>query len=500
MTTLKNTRTELYQRAMTEAKSIGLLYWPALIDDGARPAVDPMAYVYAEQVLIPKYGEWSCANIETDYPCSIYAGGWGSHTMRRPVWGHTRSICRQTVANMWLVAGCKNNTKFKLQVASGITARKSDRISFLKDFIAGYEWLESTNRPYAVHGPNDFSRKAIAYLGKLPIELRYVATWGFHRFKATPITVNGLNLDQVEKAKVNPKACHYTLPIEILLDQEPELRQAVDVEKAASAYLCPAYPALAYEDAQYIASGLSPVDLYRGQIPDITANQAHVFATLGLSPAEAHNTLLANTQATLRTKHQIEANLSSLKVARWLLALCEDPRRKHALYSEREMRIGDEVMQFNFLSFIEDIHEHDIDSINDGANRVFGIVLERYRHMNEPEQPDSHDVLCVDPDWLGKLPNWVTKLNTPAQLVAEGRALRSCLGSYSGHLMENHVILAIKTKHGNSTAWISDEGAFLDHKGKCNREPPTRHTRWLHAWLKKYSQLTAGISDRRDTN
>jgi hypothetical protein len=182
------------RRAKTLAGALGgLAYWPAL---AYGPRIDPAAYRAAEQVLARKAGAlWGEMT-----PAGRSHGGWDS-------WGHHGTSPDQ-VAKAWFAAGCRDTTKFRLQIAAGIVAKKGDSVPFFQAFVKGLRWAKAHRQAY-------LGRKALAALGRLPWYCRWAAVRGAEeaaRAEAGPdawpvvIRIRHLNWAAVAVAQKGPRA------------------------------------------------------------------------------------------------------------------------------------------------------------------------------------------------------------------------------------------------------------------------------------------------------
>ena len=172
-------RQMLVRRAKKKAAEIGLHYWPALMPNGMKDNVDPLAYVAAEKVVLT-YGKkpWGTKleKIENmiPYPVRknrIHHGGWDSCGH----WG----VSPQQVAVCWFASGCKDTPKFRYLVRH---TRGEQEVSFsghklkglslrqLTDLRRGQRWLQ--NHRYSTHS---FSNKAVIALGRISPAARKAA-------------------------------------------------------------------------------------------------------------------------------------------------------------------------------------------------------------------------------------------------------------------------------------------------------------------------------------
>ena len=469
----------MIRMAKRQAKSIGLVYWPALVRDGDQPKIDPMAYVYAEDVLERKHGLWCGKNNR---------GGWDGC-------GHY-GLSRYQVAKMWYAAGCRDTGKFRLQVAMGEIANKGDTAPWFKNYVTGLRWYLSNSAAFDDLGT--ISRKAIAFLGRLSAALRWAALWGVASNESRgwkPLRIRDLNLDLVAKAQVNPRAGYHALPVGALvrmaLGGEPILSTRLQ-EIAAVSMLTPAYPNLPLVIARRIASGESPLAIYRAVAPTCTKKEAHQWALLGKTRAEVHNDLIIRAEHHICGEHGVNVVLRTVKVANWLLAVFADPARKEAILATRTQYIGGGEVEFNFISAIDEVQDEDILSDADGVNAVFNRVSQRNSEEYAKKMKDNTTVLAPTPEWMDSLPRWVRVLDTPAMLIKEGSEMIHCVGTYVEAVRKSRcVILTINTPHGRSTVEVTPQGRLLQHRSVKNAEPPARHEQWIRAWLNRHAPVFA---------
>lgn len=352
------------RRAKQQAERLGLAYWPALIRDGYQPKIDPLAYVYAEEVLERKHRLWDG---------KARSGGWDRYDHY--------GLSRDTVARMWYAAGCRDTGKFRLQVAMGEVARRGDTAAWFKNYARGYRWYLRNSA--AFDGLGTISRKTIAFLGRLSPALRWAALWGLPCSEARgwkPLRIRDLNLALVAKTQVNPRAGYHALPVGALVRMVPggeHIYGPRPQEVAATAFLTPSYPNLSLGMARRIAGGVSPLAIYREVVPTCTKKEAHQWATWGKTPSEVYTDILVSTENHLRAKHGITIKLRSAKVANWLLAVFADPARKEAIMASRVHYVGGDEVEFNFISAIDEIQDEDILSDSDGVNAVFNRASQR---------------------------------------------------------------------------------------------------------------------------
>lgn len=287
------------QRARDLAEQMGLAYWPALAW-GPRD-INPYAFVYAELVLSARHSLWQPGS-------QSQRGGWDMK-------GHY-GLSPWDVRKMWFAAGCRNNAKFRLQVANRVVARKSDSLATVQALARGTRWAR-INFPH-----KKFDHGALVALGKLSAPMRWVALSDYQDLaEYGTIRVRHFNTEairQVQAAGMHPRALAPYLPIGAIV---PVHTPTLDREAAAVEVLAPAYPRLHLEAARQIAQGKTPVELSNGML---TRQEAHEWCLAGAPNLE--NWLSAWLKV---PGHR------SIRVIRWLAWLRESPKRWEALERQR---------------------------------------------------------------------------------------------------------------------------------------------------------------------
>ena len=446
------------RRARQRAEALGLAYWPAL---AFGPKIDPWAYVIADRVLAEKAG---ARYGETTPDGTVSHGGWDSC-------GH-HGLSPAMVASMWYAAGCRDGGKYRLQVASGVLARKGDTLPWLRNYVRGHRWLVS-NRLWL-----PLSRKAIAVLGRLSPELRWAAVRSFDRNDVRGvIRVRDLDWDAVRRTQ------------EMLRGGSPRARAAVaglrraaqllgvePGEAAVAAALAPAYPNLPLPYARRIALGESPVQLSGGAL---TRREAHEWCVAG---APAITEWLADHLGVPRHR--------SIKVIRWL-AHCRQSGRWPALERQREVRLpGGEMRIWSVIDVLDEIQDEDVYTDKDSVDAVIRRAAQRKGEAWLDKAMQDHRILAPLPHWAQKLPRGVRILRTPSQLAREGREMSHCVGGYAQAVERGQChILAISTRHGRSTVELAPHNlTVVQHRGPNNVSPPRRNEALLRAFLARVNR------------
>lgn len=453
-----------HQRVRKRARALGLAYWPAL---AYGPKIDPSAYLAAERVLASKTGG---VYGETLPDGSRHRGGWDS-------WGHY-GLSAENIAQMWYAAGCRDGGKFRLQVASGVIAKKGDTLPFVKNYVRGARWL-SANRLW-LRLPH-LSRKAIATLGRLSPELRRAAITDVAGDKK--IRVRDLNWSRVARAQ---KMLATSGNIRVRAAMAGMRRAAVLLDVCPSrenvaAALAPAYPRLPLTLARRLALGESPVQLADGQL---TRREAHEWALAG---APEIGTWLAE-RLDVPTHR-------SVRVIRWL-AHCRQTGRWDAIERDRIARIpGGETRRYSALSVLDEIQDDDIVIGTDSVDAVLQRSAQRLGEAWLTAQMSDHRVLAPLPSFAKNLPRGTRILRTPADLARESIEMSHCVGGYRDAVERGQChILAIASRAGRSTVELSPTTlAVVQHRGPSNSVPPAKHEKLLRAWLARIAHQREGV-------
>lgn len=181
----------LRKRALKQmANNIGLAYWPALVYG---PRIDPKAYLVAERILWAQTGSlWG-----EKTPDGMSHGGWDSD-------GYY-GLSPWDVAAFWYAAGCRDSRKFRLQVATGIHAKKKESTNFFRAYARGKRWLAANQIQLVC------SRKATAALGRLSWYCRWAAIHGVAPTDH-PVRVRELNWAAVKTAQKGIRAAAQFFP------------------------------------------------------------------------------------------------------------------------------------------------------------------------------------------------------------------------------------------------------------------------------------------------
>jgi PcfJ-like protein len=466
--------------AKVRSRAVGLAYWPA-VARGA-PRIDATAFAVAEQVMAArdKAPLWGTREGET-----MNHGGWDSQGFY--------GLTARRVAAMWYVAGCRDGGKFRLQVFHGETVRKGDSLPFARNLLRGMRWLAAASNSRGLH----LARKAVAALGRLSPELRAAALAGVvqrpdvrmskpgyypgsavSEWVKTPVRVRDLNWPEV--ARVEGLLASGGERIRAALSS---VRRAAGIlgveamEAAVAVALLPGYPTVGIEIARRVVLGETLVQISGGVL---TKAEAHAWACNGCP---------ADVAAWLAAREGVPAH-RSVRVVRWL-AHCRKAGRWASIERVRIARTPgqDRVHQFTVLSVLDEVQDADIITGRDSAEDVLQRSAARLGDAWMSEQMADHRLLCDTPTWAATLPRGMRLLRTPAELAAEGRQMRHCVGGYRDAVSSGQCwIIAISTRHGRSTVELTAGMAVAQHRAENNGTPPQRNESLLRAWINRVTE------------
>ena len=167
-----------------KAKSIGLAFWPALRLRG----VDPAAFIAAERVLCRTHGLYGDPLQEG----TRSRGGWDSC-------GHY-GLSPEVVRSYWYSAGCRDNAKFRWQVAhrdlipKGVTLRDHLMRSRAQRWLSHTPWRTTY-----------FTRGALRALARISPWARWTALRGIGTWPESQSVVRLKDLDWAEVGRLQGK-------------------------------------------------------------------------------------------------------------------------------------------------------------------------------------------------------------------------------------------------------------------------------------------------------
>jgi hypothetical protein len=230
--------------------------------------------------------------------------------------------------------------------------------------------------------------------------------------------------------------------------------------------LCPAYPRAPRELAARLALGERPVDVCRG----LTAREAHEYLASGSRTSPA--------AWLVRDLRDLTVQIDHVPVARWLLACARDPARWAALATERVERGPDGTsIRGTYLARVDEIAPPDLVRGERTSVREAYAAASRRLYARWCRQAErQHDRLAPPPAWWRPI-RCARPLLSAAELVAEGRTMGHCVGTYADVVRRRHSLIlsiAVPSRAGlcRSTAQVDyRSGRVLQHRGQSNRDP-----------------------------
>ncbi|MFM7011722.1 MAG: PcfJ domain-containing protein [Betaproteobacteria bacterium] len=452
------------RRAKDSAKAIGLAYWPALLAD---VKVDRAAFVAAEAVLEKKHGLYTKEGGKI-----TCRGGWDSQ-------GHY-GLSPYAIAKNWYAAGCRDTSKFRLQVETGVLLKKGDSFPFAVAYVKGRLWL-SRQRELNY---NRFGRKAIAALGRLSADLRWAAVSFLNRQNYVPtggvIRVRDLDWETVKKVQSGVAIGNTRLAAAYAPERRAAELLGCEVKDIA-AKMCPAYPKVGLTVARDIFAGKPPAKIF----PELTKKEAHRYLAGGA--AIPVNQWLARQLST--PMHR------SVRVIRWFARLqargawgpMERERVAHGPAGEQR--------KYRYVDILDEIQDIDVHAFGEGVERVFERALERQLESFLEKLRTDHRVIGAHPAWLSHLPRSIRLLDTPSKLVAEGDELGHCVGGYSRAVESGSVIiLGVSTKNGRSTIELDVQSLEIyQHHAAKNADPHPRDAALAKAAVNRILKETGRV-------
>lgn len=248
-------------------------------------------------------------------------------------------------------------------------------------------------------------------------------------------------------------------------------------------FFAPSYPHLPPEMAVRIARGESPVQLAGGAL-----NKAEAHAWLTEYNRYPNPALwLTRALSNLPGYHEPRSTL----VAKWMVDLHK--RGGWGQLTKDRVLYGpmNQELHYTFASKLDEIQDEDL---VDGAKTGVQAAFEHAAHRLEAPMIDrlsgDHRVLNQSKWPLYK--KVMRELNTPALLVAEGKEMRHCVGSYVESVREGQdVILAINVRGNRSTIELEKVPAggrrprILQHRAEGNGPPAKINEVLIEKWMQK---------------
>lgn len=221
------------------------------------------------------------------------------------------------------------------------------------------------------------------------------------------------------------------------------------------------------EVSEALWRGVRPADLAQG----LTSREAHAWLRDGCAgkhrPCEPAAWLCARAGLPHRPR--------AVEVARWVIAVEQDPARRASLYREREVRGPDGALRaFQFVTRVDEIAPEDLpQNIKTSVDRAFERAAQRVGEAQLAEWAESSEILAPIPRWWKPI-RCARVLRTPEALVRQGREQGHCVGTYVHHVRSHaSVIIALDVIGHRSTLEVSADGRTVrQHKGEGNSDPP----------------------------
>ncbi|MCL2450290.1 MAG: PcfJ domain-containing protein [Polyangiaceae bacterium] len=241
--------------------------------------------------------------------------------------------------------------------------------------------------------------------------------------------------------------------------------------------LCPAYPRLVDGDAQTarvaarLALGQKPARVLAG----LTAREAHRALSVGVTDPVAW--LVCH--PSLADEDIDPGSVRSVPVARWLLACRADPARWDALTRPRTSRgPHGETIEGRLLDRIDEVRAQDLSrGPATGVDAAFEAAAKRAYDAWCREAERQHQPMAAAPTWWRPI-RCAGLLLSAAELVAEGREMRHCVGTYAPYVRRGSsviVSICLRARDGvhRSTVEVDrSSGRVLQHRGVGNAAPP----------------------------
>lgn len=450
-------------RARRKAERIGLVYWPALLEDYG---VDPWAFVYAEEVLMERHLPWgTCIGDVMSH------GGWDMQSHY--------GIGPSNVARAWLLAGCRNSAKFRWLVRNwnagsvgaswgngwGFRPRKSDTVADMEAMAKGARHVSR----HSVNGAH-CSRKVLRLLGRVSsgmrealltaaevksserylqgtgslIRIRHLDFESARRFQSAPIDRRG-KWDSFRTA-------------EFRISQLGPWR-----DEDIRAYYAPGFPGADLARAQRLGRGESPLQI----LPEAASRK------------EAHAALTDPLFLDAPFTHWLSGYLGhdtpvrSPVVCRWLGFVHQSGRWSKLTQTRIAHGPAGQAREFRFLDIVDEVDDADIVNGKDRVEDVFHRAAERLVADMEANGGDQFELLARAPDWVLNREG-ITPLLTRHALQQEGKRQSHCVGGYwQSTQRRQSLCVSVRTHEGCSTAELSWDGRTLyQHHGFNNKDLP----------------------------
>ena len=451
-------------KARRKADRIGLVYWPALLEDYG---VDPWAYVYAEEVLTETHLPWG-----TRVGDVMSHGGWDMQ-------GHY-GVSPSVVARAWKVSGCRNSAKFRWLVSHwnagsvgaswgngwGFKPRKADSVQDLEAMAKGARHVAK----HSVSGAY-CSRKTLRFLGRVSSGMREALLSNSdartaERFAAgehNVVRIRHLDFESARRLQATPidrrGKWDSFRTVTFRISQLGPWR-----DEDLRAYYAPGFPGADLARAQRLGRGESPLQI----LPEAASRkEAHAALTdpLFLDAPYAH---------WLAGYLGHDAPVRSLVVCRWLGFIHQSGRWSKLTPPRVAHGPAGQAREFRFLDIVDEVDDADIVNGKDRVEDVFHRAAERLvTDMEASGAGDPFELLARAPEWAMNRTG-ITPLLTRHALQQEGRRQSHCVGGYwQSTQRRQSLCVSVRTQEGRSTAELSWDGRTLyQHHGFNNKDLP----------------------------
>jgi len=505
----------LYRWARRTARRIGLSYWPALLVDHE---VDWQAFLVAEEILAQKsggrYGDqeqvWVEGEVVVDfslYPTrgaalraaqslaphgtrTFHHGGWDSTNHHGPSAG--------MVAAMWWAAGCRNSAKFRWQVRNNVLLRRRTRLSQAFQELRAQRFLDNASqwrnqRPWL--GQRLY--RALGRVSRLTAHAICVVAevhWDVHWTAATLSNLDWpLVRRLVEQARKSPRA-EYALTREKRVALWSINSIATKIQgatlEAVIQWLTPQYPRISHDQACDLVLGKTPAQVAG---PELSGKEAHAWLVAG-----------APTMSRWLARHvglpaDVADRVRSTRIARWLGRVWANPPQREALYRNRTAHgPAGQARTFKFIDVLDELQDVDLEG-NPGVSVAFERAAQRVTDAQLAEAARQHAPLAPVPSWARELSPSFRLLNTPAELVTEGKILDHCVGGY-GHAVSNGqaVILSVRSRLDHTTVELDRDATVVrQHRGRKNQPAHPRHEALVRGLINRVRRARDGQTRRK---
>jgi hypothetical protein len=189
------------------------------------------------------------------------------------------------------------------------------------------------------------------------------------------------------------------------------------------------------------------------QITGLTKAEAHAYFTdrewgIGIFDAPFWLTFRDGIWGEMVSGHGIHTNqntVRTVKIARWLIAVTQDPPRRDALLRNRSERgPHGEAIEGAFISRLDELRDPDL---RPSVDETFDRAARRMWKASERAMARKQAPLTVAPRWW-KPARCARLLLSGADLIAEGRDMHHCAATYAGYVARgDSVVIALRVPY-----------------------------------------------------